>query len=97
MRISDWSSDVFSSDLVAKAVLQEIGRFRQSGDGYAAGLAFSRELRHPRRFRCFQMRAKGDAVPRHACMHRRDVAAENTTVEDEGRGDRKSTRLNSSH
>src|SRR3546814_1539486 len=100
MRISDWSSDVCSSDLqaaVVHVVVEPVVHARADDDhAAAAGLVggageLTRDLdhvvaRHPGDLFLPGRRARNVVV--EAC---RDVAAAKATV------DRKSTRLNSSH
>src|SRR3546814_8378198 len=85
MRISDWSSEVCSSDLVGKQIVQSFGRrVWRLPDKRPRGWRAERTRR--------RAKASGDPDPGPGPRSRGDVL--------EGRfalADRKSTRLNSSH
>src|SRR3546814_7783553 len=89
MRISDWSSDVCSSDLAPIDALRDI---------------MDRDARRgPQRDRAADRRAAEQIVPqaqRQADPHRPHFSAQKLPAQEKEqteRGDRKSTRLNSSH
>src|SRR3546814_7799189 len=79
LRISDWSSDVCSSDLLDLGLAAVAGRDHLDADAHRTAAAF------------FEMRIDRDDV---AQQDRRD---EFHRLDRHRRGDRKSTRLNSSH
>src|SRR3546814_4781626 len=89
MRISDWSSDVCSSDLVGSAVLQ---------GPRATGEAIKPRVRARQ-----QRNAAVNADERHAALPRRSKRrcdgriVLHRLIAQRGGKDRKSTRLNSSH
>src|SRR3546814_1633069 len=99
MRISDWSSDVCSSDLAAAKPLK-IAEFiadRLAGNRPPAFLAGHRRLH--RQF--LERRARRQAEPQRALLA---LVPADALADDVGKGmaeqmgeDRKSTRLNSSH
>src|SRR3546814_2427091 len=61
MRISDWSSDVCSSDLIAEKIYKELGcKFFVSGNtGVQAGGWFNKEISSLEDFKGFKMRIPG--------------------------------------
>src|SRR3546814_5506329 len=86
LRISDWSSDVCSSDLLGRRFRDRVGAVRHlddvAGDGGVPPDAGS--------VRCCPGAAVADGAARY-------LSARGTHLRDGAMGDRKSTRLNSSH
>src|SRR3546814_7058214 len=101
MRISDWSSDVCSSDLAAGTVPFYRQRFAEAGVDPAAAVTWGSIARLPILKRS-DLQGAGEAIKTTALPkshgRRHDIETSGST----GRavrmlGDRKSTRLNSSH
>src|SRR3546814_6075457 len=110
MRISDWSSDVCSSDLVgpdraAAAWLRGPGPRAQLGPPRALSAALRRrqhaggELQHPGQLLPHPAPADAPQVPQAADPDDAEVAAASQAggVQAAGDGDRKSPRMNCSH
>src|SRR3546814_6858303 len=82
MRISDWSSDVCSSDLFGSLRhARYVARIHRRAEGFAQEQDGPAVLRHPDLLQCLLLARSGPLDQTRACARR----------------DRKSTRLNSSH
>src|SRR3546814_1351487 len=97
MRISDWSSDVCSSDLLSGDYPVRTGACSPAGPAGARrlscmGFAINPMAERPRSARII---VAGQDQPRMQAMAIHDLA--DARQQDEARIDRKSTRLNSSH
>src|SRR3546814_3130758 len=108
MRISDWSSDVCSSDLEPRALAVQYGRKRRKKGAHrcVVGLFVDDPFQKLQVIRPFQRTAvnqQGHAHDFKVCaqwMRRADVPGqrfEKLLGDMDVAGDRKSTRLNSSH
>src|SRR3546814_9631003 len=102
MRISDWSSDVCSSDLIPDRRSREKAEFRERAD-FARQLDALGEVGldridgEPRKARSEPFGAVAEEIARNID---RDIGGGIDRIEKQrrlGRADRKSTRLNSSH
>src|SRR3546814_4000865 len=98
MRISDWSSDVCSSDLVdrVRKQLEQAGKRRQHFGLYLAQRQAPTDDERMQRLHRTEVRGAQQHHPAHpplaAIVQRKIVALEHVLA-----ADRKSTRLNSSH
>src|SRR3546814_5976563 len=109
MRISDWSSDVCSSDLAARALEKFVEHGRPCGPAardarrhcprvaraaIAAAIAVVIAARAPGALALVRQNGKAPPPP---CQDRHPVFIGGRTEKNSGKRDRKSTRLNSSH